>query len=256
MIIEFKKMFKLGTKYFCLFYNYIDLIIIGFAWASFSMYLYRLYSSYNIYGIINKNRNDLQNIQINLQYIENCDKLLNYFLGFCAAFSSLRFIKLLRFNKRIIVYLVAFKKSLKELVSFSIIFIVVWLSFVQAFFIILNHRLVEFSSILASMKSSFQMIMGKHSYLFNASNNILEPCLYVLFVVCILFIMLNIFITILYDNYVLACNDKDLDKEDPELFDYLKQLFGSFFLGKMKKIRKNLFTVNSGTNYRTNLMKF
>ena len=45
---------------------------------------------------------------INLQFIISYDLLVYYFLGLFVAFSTLRFIKVFRFNKRIIVFLVCF----------------------------------------------------------------------------------------------------------------------------------------------------
>ena len=41
------------------------------------------------------------------------------------------------------------------------------------------------------------------------------------------FIMVNVFLTILSENYAVACSDKQLDKEDPELFSYLKSVLSS-----------------------------
>ena len=231
MADEIRLVAKSGLAYFRQFYNYIDLSIIAFSWAAFSMYLYRMYSAYAFYKVIRLNA--LKDIGfINLQYATQCDQLLSYFLGICVALATLRFIKLLRFNKRIIVFVNAFKKSLSELSSFGLIFAVLWLSFVQLFYVLLNAQHVEFSSVVSSMETTFRMILGQEAALFFSPDFalFLLPCIYVLFVVCMVFVMINVFLTIMYDSYVIACADQQLDEEDPELFNYLKSLCGSVFV--------------------------
>ena len=111
MIVEIREIIQKKLKYFLDIYNYIELLIIAFAWSAFSMFLYRLYESNHIYKELNSNK------FINLQYLTTCDTAMNYFLGFCVAFASLRFVKILRFNKKVIVFFLAFKTSLRELIA-------------------------------------------------------------------------------------------------------------------------------------------
>ena len=42
IVKEVQVLVKTGRKYFQDCYNYIELIIIGFSWAAFSIYLYRM----------------------------------------------------------------------------------------------------------------------------------------------------------------------------------------------------------------------
>ena len=46
LIVEIRRLIKVRVKYFLDFNNYIELVIIGFLWAAFSMYIYRIYGSY------------------------------------------------------------------------------------------------------------------------------------------------------------------------------------------------------------------
>ena len=228
MAVEIRELMKVGAKYFKYFYNYIELFIIGFSWTAFSMYLYRLYSSYNIYDHIRNKSPAFSGKFINLQYVTSCDEFLNMFLGFCATFATLRFIKLLRFNKRVILFLIAFKKSLNELASFGVVFLILWMAFVQAIYLLLNNESYEFSSLPNSMYTCFQIILGKfNGDTFYSANSILAPFLFVAYNIFIIFVMINIFVSILIDNLHLAYNDQELDKEDPEFFSYLKTLFNS-----------------------------
>jgi hypothetical protein len=197
-----------------------------------------------IITISKKSSNGLQSIFINLQYTINCDQLLNYFIGFCAAFGSLRFIKLLRFSKNIIVFLLAFKKSLKELMSFGLIFFILLLSFVQAIYIIMNNKSIQFATFLSTLETCFQIILGKfNSDTFYHSDTFLGPAIFISFNICIVFIMISTFISILIENYNLAQNDHELDEEDPELFNYLRSLLVSvlFCFSKNKETTSHVY---------------
>jgi len=220
MAIECKQLYKLRLQYFKQFYNYIDILIIAFSWSSFSMFLYRLYASFSIYTLLSKK--GLRNKFINLQYIASYDQNMTYFFAACAAFVTLRFIKVLRFNKRIILFLEAFKRSLKDLFSFGIVFLVVFMSFVQAIYFLMNSETYEFSSIHKAMETCFQIILGKfNANAFLLSKSFLAPFLFSIYNVVMLFLMINIFVTILMEHYNLTREDESLNIHDPHLFSYL-----------------------------------
>jgi hypothetical protein len=79
------------------------------------------------------------------------------------------------------------------------------------------------------MSTSFQILLGK----FNAnifspdSGSILKPILFVSFNISIVFIMINIMITILVEHYQTARVSNELDIEDPGLFNYMKCILDS-----------------------------
>ena len=112
MALEARELMKSKwIDYFRNAYNYFDLAIVAFSWASFSMYLYRLYSAYDIYNKLKRNE-DL--LFINFQYIASCQILFDFLMGSCVFFAALRLIKILQFSKRVIVFAHAFKRSLNE----------------------------------------------------------------------------------------------------------------------------------------------
>ena len=235
MIMEIRQLLRLGRKYFVQLANFIELAIIAFSWAAFAMYMYRMYSSQAIYTQIvsrDNNNNNNNNNFINLQYTVNCDQLFSYFLGFCTIFAYLRFIKLLKGVRRFIVFLVAFKKSLAELTSFGLIFAIWWLSFVQAIYLILNEQSKQYSTFFDTMTTCFQIIMGKfNADIFYKSDTFLAPLMFIAYNVSIVFVLLSTMISILIEYYHLARDDRDLDREDPELCSYVSSLVRTFVYG-------------------------
>ena len=240
MINEIKEILKHGLKYFKQFYNYIDLFIISFSWAAFAMFLYRLYSSYEVFNLLQKSRKDfaptaqlntfIQSAFINLQYISYCDDLLQVFLGLCSAFGTIRFIKLLRFNKKIIVFLQAFANSLKDLMALALIFVIVWFSLVQSIYLIFNEKSSQFATFVATMETCFQLILGKFDVtpIINSSP-VLGSVFYMIYNVIIVFTLINIFIVILTDHFKEAKLCGDLERVDPDLLGYFKFMLDRLF---------------------------
>ena len=227
---ELKHVFKKGFVYFKSLYNYIDLLLISFSWTAFAMFLYRLYASYGINDTLRSN--SLQNAYINLQYISYCDCLFDYFLGMCVALGTIRFIKLFRFNRRIIVFFHAFKLSLSKLATFGVIFMIIWMSFVQVIYLLLHYESIGFASLHKSMTTCFQIILGKFdaTVFFDEKthSSAIVPFIFVLYNVFIVFVMVNVFVTILIDGFELARKDKELERQDPDLFIYIKSILREF----------------------------
>jgi hypothetical protein len=224
------KFFKMkGLNYFLQPYNYIDLALISFACASFSMFLYRLYESHEIDKKIHLK--EYTNTFISFQYLSYCNDCLSYFLGICTACATLRLVKVFRFTKRIIVFLKAFTRSLGEIISMGFILILTWMSFVQLFYLLMNSQTLEFASMLNSMETCFTIILGKFdSKVFLEST--LALLVFVAYNIVILFVFINLFVAILIENLHLTQKNKDLDREDPNLFSYLKWQF-LYFINKL-----------------------
>ena len=232
--VEFRSLMIKKLSYFKMAYNYIDLVVIAFSWASLPMFVYKMYASYSIHSQLSKHK--VQTSFVNLQNCAMYSQLLDSFLAICAAFVTLRFIKLLRFNKRIIVFLKAFKQSLGEMVSFGIVFAALWLGFVQAIYLLLNDQAYEFATFQESIYTCFQIILGKfNSDTFSKSKTVLAPILFVAYNVVIIFVMLNILVSTLIEHFESARGNSELDKEDPELMEYLVSLIKPLMFWRNKK---------------------
>ena len=227
---------KEGWKFVFNAYNYIDLAIIAFSWSAFSIFLYRLYES-------NKVLTQIQNKDstfINLQYLSYLNECFNYFMGICSACATIRLIKVFKFNKRIILFFIAFKQSLKEIFLFGFIFLVIWMAFVQILFCLMNDETILFSSIVHSMETCFQIILGKfNSSIFTQSKSALAPVLFVFYNIIIIFIFINLMVAILLENLHLAQKDENLERQDPELFSYLKSLFTYYIIDWIRGSNKS-----------------
>ena len=245
MFKEVRLMMKEKWKYFLQFWNYIELVVIAFSWAALSMYLYRMYAAYKILDAFKNSNSEY----INLQYTSYCNDLLGMCFGFCAACGTLRFLKLLRFNQKIIVYMVAFKNCARELLSFGFIFMIIWMAFVQIMYLIFNENSPQFSTVVKTMETCFQMVLGKFEVdVMIKSNALFGTALFVLYNLVVVCVLMSMFLTIIADNYSEIAKDENLslEEEDPDLFEYLKEKV-SFLIPSSLKPGERQESYNRGT---------
>jgi polycystin 1L2 len=208
------------------FWNLIEWLIILSAVIAIYIYIYRLYESFKVLDFF---RETSGYGYYKLQYVTLWNEALRYSLAFCICLSTLKLLKFLSFNKIIAFLSLTIKLSSKELMSFTFIFSILWLAFVQLMYICLQDKIIEFSTILNSMSSCFQIMLGT----FNVtkildSDQYMGPLIFAFYNIFITFILLNIFVTIISETFTnIRKNDKkneyyiDIAKEIKENINYL-----------------------------------
>ncbi|CAF4053998.1 unnamed protein product, partial [Rotaria sordida] len=183
MIIEIRLLFRLKLKYFHEF------------WSS-------LFKHTNGY------------VYVNLQFIVYVNNLLTILLSFCCFFEIIKFVHLIRFNQRLLLFIQTLQYAGKELLSFSMMFSIVFMSFLWLFYLLFVSSISSCSSILGTAQMLFEMTLMKFdTYSLIEANAFLGPFCFVLFILLIVFICLNMFISIINDNFRRARENSCVDKE-------------------------------------------
>ena len=205
MVKEIKEIMKTTPKlaYFKRFWSYVEWMIVGFSWAAFAMYLYRIYEGDKISRLFKEyNSSSSLGKLIRLQSMANWNESLAFCLGFCAALGTLKFLRLLRFNTRISIFVESMKQSMQELIGFLFLFMLMFMAFVQLLYLTLNEKTGGFSTVIKTMQSCFQVMLGKFEVdpIWQA-NFVLGPLFFSLYNIVVVFILLNIFLTIVNDTF-------------------------------------------------------
>jgi polycystin 1L2 len=201
MVREIKLAIKLKWAYLREIWSWNEWTIISLSFASFAMFIYRINKAYDVQSFVKKYGGYGY---IKLQYASFWNDELSICLGLVCFLATLKFFKLLRFYPRISLLFDTLRGASRDLVSFSVVFLVVWIAFVQLFYILLNNKLSQFQSLLTSMETCFQICLGK----FQATlNETLPIMVYVFYHLVIIFTMLNLFIAIIVDAFDDARND-------------------------------------------------
>ena len=233
IIIQIIQCFNEGLeRYLTGFWNLIELSIIITAFVSFLMTILRIISANNVLSFFKTTGGysyiKLQNVNDNNQTLTNC-------LGLCASISTIKLLKMLRFNQNISILGITLKQCFEELVSFSFVFLVIWISFVQIMYLIFNQNLEGYLSITKTMESTFEMMIGKLSATqFMQSNSILGPIIVSAYCSAIIFFALNIFISIIIDSFDKVRREAKIDPDKFGFLDHITNKFKRLFQKKLK----------------------
>ncbi|XP_055954867.1 uncharacterized protein LOC126810750 isoform X1 [Patella vulgata] len=214
-----KNIFKEKIKYFFVFWNIIELGIIAVSLGAVIVYFYRLNVTNELTAIFARSHG---NEYMKFQYAGYWNEIFTYMIGWLVFFGTLKFLKLLRFNKRMALVAATLKNGSNSLIHFGIIFLIVYMAFMQLFYLTFMNLSTTFSTFVTSMESGVLMMMGKFDIY---SMLMIEPFLTQLFVFCfvvtITFILVNMFLSILNETFGAVREDMNKVNNDYEIVDFM-----------------------------------
>lgn len=224
MIKEIRSIYKKGFEYFLDFWIYLEWILFAFAWASFVIYFYRFMAKQDI----SEKLKNTSTKMIKMQLLSYWNETLGYLFGCSVFFGTLKFLKLLRFSKKICLFMRALKRSLLELTGFTIIFLIYWLAFAQIMYLIQYDRNSKFSTFIASMESTFLMFLNHVPKEMQGETFVI--LINILFYLIVVFILINLLVSIITENFDFVRKNKDKEGEEEEdksklVLEYLRKKF-------------------------------
>ena len=105
---------------------------------------------------IAKNPNKFYNIALLVSW-ENLNWIL---IGFLIFFFNIRILRLLKFSRRLSLFVDVLQRMSKDSLNFGFFFMVVFMSFTQAFYLILFTRVFAYNSVIRSAENLFKMLLG------------------------------------------------------------------------------------------------
>jgi hypothetical protein len=153
------------------------------------------------------------NKMVNLPMLAYWDATLASMLSFCAALGSFKFLKLLEFNRSIKTLGTAFRMGFANTAAFIFIFALMTFAWLQFAFVVFNDRIADFSTFVKTLEMGFLLLLGKFSLgdMLNA-NPIMTIIFHVSFNVFIVFIMFNLFLSLICDSLAEAKQDQELSE--------------------------------------------
>ena len=129
---------------------------------------------------------------------------------------------MLQFNRNISLVSSTLRRCFGELMSFTLVFFMIWISFVQLIFSVYGNHLLSYSSFVKSMESAFLIMLGKaNAYDFLRVYPVLGPLIYSSYNVVILCFALNLFLSIITDSFGELRREA---KSKPNEFDLINHL--------------------------------
>ena len=181
---------------------------------------------------------------------------------FCA---TLKFLKLLRFNKRIGMLAATLRYACKDLAAFSVTFGIIFFAFTQYGFLIFGTMTASYSTVLGALASVFRFSLGQFNLKeLQDADYFLGSLYFVLFVLIVIMGLMSMFVTILNEAFEKVKEDLENQTNEHEIIDFIFESVKNFRSRKTKlreanrrKIREiNQAETSLRLNVRSNLEDF
>ena len=212
MCIEVRLFVQLRGKYLYRFWSLIDVGIIACSWASVSIYLWRYREGQQL-GKRFAETNGYA--YINLQFVSHVNDLLTILIGFCCFLGTIKLIKLCRFQPRLCLFLHTLQHAGKELLSFAMLFSLVFMSFVCLFYLLFISKLPECATLFGTVQMLFEMTLMKFdAHELSGAAAFLGPFCFSLFIFFVVFVCMSMFLSIIGDHFRHVKENVDEDKQE------------------------------------------
>ncbi len=231
MLMEIQSFFRLKWNYFGQFWSLIEVGIIICSWSGVGVYIWRYKESQRISSLFEETNGY---VYVNLQLSTYVNDLVTFLFGFCCFFGTIRFLRLCRFNHRLTLFTETLKSAAKELLSFAMMFSIVFLSFLCLFYLLFVAKISSCSSLLGTAQMLFETTLMNFdtSDFYNAAP-FLGPLCFSLFVLLVVFVCISMFLSIIMDNF--RRTRENAPKNGDEIFSLMWRKFQRK-IGKRKKI--------------------
>ena len=220
LVKEIRNILRMGIRvYFQRFWTVVELLIIALSLCAVVLYFYRFTV---VKGLLKLFKEHHGNGYIKFQYAGYWTELLMYIIGWLVFLATIKFLRLLRFNKKICMLTATLKHAYPSLVLFSLMFLIVFLAFVQFFFHLYSINLDDFRTFVHAMETCTQMMLGRFDFsAMKTASAVLGPVFFFLYVVTVGYILVNMFITILNEAFTAVRKDVDKQGNDHEMVEFI-----------------------------------
>ncbi|XP_065660243.1 uncharacterized protein LOC105846130 isoform X4 [Hydra vulgaris] len=216
---ECRFLYRTGWVYFLEFWNQVEAAIIIFSCIAVGFFFYKdSLSKLLLEKLSIKKPETFINFQFasywNLTYV-NIVALIIFFV-------TLKFIKLLRFNRRISMLSSTLKSAWYPLSMFGIICFIILCCFIFSANIMFGAFIDGYQTYFKTFCSIISLSIGKFNYRqFGNANPVLGPIFFLIFNITYIWIVINMFVSILIDAFKVVYKSLEHEKNDYEMVDFI-----------------------------------
>ena len=220
MFIQIELFFKLKCNYFLEFWSILELGLIVCSWSGIGIYICG-YREFKRIGELFETTNGY--VYINLQLASYFNDILTFLFSFCCFFGTIKWIRLCRFNQRLLLFIQTLRYAGRDLISFGMMFSIIFVSFLCLFYLLFISKLSACSSLLGTAQMLFEMTLLKFVVTdLTGAAAFLGPFSFSLFILIVVFICMSMFLSIINDSFRRARNNR---QDDQQIFSFMCNKF-------------------------------
>ncbi|KAF6020742.1 PKD1L2 [Bugula neritina] len=152
-----------------------------------------------------------------------------FLLAFISFVATVKFLKLLRFNKKMNVLGHTLLYIARPFVSFMFTMLMVFVAYSHMAFLVFNTLLLSFSSFTSSMSTLFTLMLNKFDYKsMERANPLFAPFIFLTFTVVMGFMLINFMLSLIIEGFTSVNADLEGKPNKYEIVD--------FVIGKFKAV--------------------
>uniref|UniRef100_A0A914XFD3 Polycystin cation channel PKD1/PKD2 domain-containing protein n=1 Tax=Plectus sambesii TaxID=2011161 RepID=A0A914XFD3_9BILA len=161
------------------------------------------------------------NVYCRLDYQRNLELYFLWLLSLVVFFSSVKMIRILRFNRRIGTLAATLKNAAGEMIGFAFVFGATSTAFNCALYIVLFSKVEEYRTYLSLMETTFSAMLGKFSFDTVVQASTFAGIIFVTYMCMTTILLLNLFIMVLMAVFEEVHADALKQTNDYEVMDHL-----------------------------------
>ena len=201
MWLEYKKFRVKSGRYFKSIGTYFELLTFAVTCLTFALLVVR-------FGVVKwtkKKYFDNPKKFTSFQYAATIDLAYGYALACVVFLAFLKVLKILRFNKNMLLLLSTIRYASKDLKYYGILFSVPCFGYIHWAYLMFGSQLVNYATYIRSVLSILNLLIGSNDFRnFETTNQIVGPIFYILFVVSMGFILITMFLCIVIDAFAVV----------------------------------------------------
>ncbi|XP_022904660.1 polycystin-2-like [Onthophagus taurus] len=223
---EIREVIFLKFYYFNQITNYIDVLIVVTSLAYFICILYqhivvtalmekvgKSITQYNSFAKVSRNEMVIKNVQ-----------------AVCLFVATLKLFQFINIDKTMRHLTRTIKRSAKDVLGFSIMFLLIFVSFAELGYLIFGTQVPAFSGFGVSMFTLLRTILGDFDYAeIEKAHRILAPIYFILFIFLVFFVLINMFLAIISDTYSDVKTEMDVAPTQIERISFWRRGLYNFF---------------------------
>ena len=203
LVDECRLMMKMNRKkYFYRFWTWIEWTFVSCSIASIVFYFFQ-YQQMQKIGKIFTETNGYS--FIDFHSLTSFNRFFNIFISISGFLSIIRFLQFCQYHHRLSLFTRTLSKATNELISFSMMFAVIFVAFICLFYFLFISKISTCSTLFETSRMLFEMSLLKFdAHELSDAASFLGPITFTLFILFVVFICLSMFLSIINESFRLS----------------------------------------------------
>lgn len=244
LLLEAVKIYRQNCSYFRSFWNWMDLLQLVSAITTVAFFFFK--EKYVTSFVKHVQANPFETASVD--YVLFWSDLELVVLSVVVFIVTVKFLRIIRFNRHICQMVASLKLSSPHMVSYSVIFTINIFSFALLGLLLFGNEIESFHSFIDALGTLFQKFLGGdlHFYELQSTNRVLGPIYVFSYMLSMAFILINMFVAILNESYDSVKELSGGKFADAELGDFIKE----YYLARLSRLHEILKRKLGNLGYR------